>query len=127
MVNAFRAQNNMHSLTANNKLSLAAEKHSEDMAFNDFFSHTGSDGSSVSTRVTRESYGWKSVGENIAAGQTTPQKVVDAWIASPGHRENMLNSSWEHVGVGYEYLANDNGNVNYQHYWTLDFATPLLA
>lgn len=63
------------------------------------------------------------MGENIAAGQTTSQAVVDAWKGSSGHRANMLGS-WEDVGVGYEYLANDTGGVNYHHYRTMDFGTP---
>lgn len=126
LVNAFRADNGKKALVANAALSRAAEEHSEDMAFNDFFSHTGSDGSRVGQRVTEEGYAWRGVGENIAAGQTTPKQVVDAWIASSGHRANMLNA-WEDIGVGYEYLANDTGSVNAHHYWTLDFGTPLLA
>ena len=121
LVNEFRGQNGKSKLDVNTKLNAAAEGHSEDMAWNDFFSHTGSDGSRVGARVSEEGYDWRGVGENIAAGQSTPQKVVDAWKASSGHRANMLNS-WEDMGVGYEYLANDTGKVNYHHYWTLDFA-----
>jgi uncharacterized protein YkwD len=121
LVNAFRAQNGKKALTVDSKLNTAAEKHSDDMAFNDFFSHTGSDGSRVGARVSAAGYDWRSVGENIAAGQSTPQKVFDAWKASSGHRANMLGS-WEDMGVGYEYLSSDTGKVNYHHYWTLDFA-----
>ena len=121
LVNEFRAQNGKMALTVDAKLNAAAEEHSEDMAFNDFFSHTGSDGSRVGERVSEEGYDWRSVGENIAAGQSTPQKVLDAWKGSSGHRANMLGD-WKDMGVGYEYLANDTGNVNYHHYWTLDFA-----
>jgi uncharacterized protein YkwD len=120
LVNEFRAQNGKTKLDVNAALSRAAEEHSEDMAWNDFFSHTGSDGSRVGARVSEEGYDWRSVGENIAAGQSTPQKVFDAWKGSSGHRANMLGS-WEDMGVGYEYLANDTGSVNYHHYWTLDF------
>jgi uncharacterized protein YkwD len=47
--------------------------------------------------------------------------VFEAWKASSGHKDNMLGS-WKDMGVGYEYLANDTGNVNYHHYWTVDFA-----
>ena len=121
LVNEFRAQNGKTPLDVDAALTQAAEEHSEDMAFKDFFSHTGSDGSKVGARVSEEGYKWRSVGENIAAGQSTPQKVFDAWKASPGHKANMLGS-WEDMGVGYEYLASDAGSVNYHHYWTLDFA-----
>jgi uncharacterized protein YkwD len=120
LVNEFRAQNGKTKLNVNAALSQAAEEHSEDMAFNDFFSHTGSDGSQVGARVSEEGYDGRSVGENIAAGQSTPQKVFNAWKASPGHNANMLGS-WEDIGVGYEYLDNDTGSVNYHHYWTANF------
>jgi uncharacterized protein YkwD len=120
LVNEFRAQSGKKALNVNTKLNAAAEEHSEDMAWNDFFSHTGSDGSRVGARVSEEGYDWRSVGENIAAGQSTPQKVFDAWEGSSGHRANMLGT-WDDLGVGYEYLANDTGSINYHHYWTLDF------
>jgi uncharacterized protein YkwD len=121
LINEFRAQNGKTKLHVDAALSRAAEEHSKDMALNDFFSHIGSDGSRVGARVSEEGYDWRSVGENIAAGQTTPQKVFDAWKASAGHEDNMLGS-WKDMGVGYKYLANDTGNVNYHHYWTVDFA-----
>jgi uncharacterized protein YkwD len=123
LVNEFRVQNGRKTLTVDAALSQAAEEHSEDMAWHDFFSHTGSDGTRVGARVSEEGYDWRAVGENIAAGQSTPQAVVNAWKASSGHRANMLGS-WEDIGVGYEYLANDTGRVNYHHYWTMDFGTP---
>jgi uncharacterized protein YkwD len=118
LVNAFRAENGKKELKVKESLNNAAEKHSLDMALNDFFSHTGSDGSRVGARVSEEGYNWRGVGENIAAGQNTPQKVVDAWKGSSGHRANMLNDMWQDMGVDYAYLANDTGKVNYNHYWT---------
>lgn len=123
LLNVFRAENGKNSLTVDAALTRAAEEHSEDMALHDLFSHTGSDGAKLGTRISDEGYGWRAIGENIAAGQTTPQAVIDAWKGSSGHRANMLGS-WEDVGVGYEYLANDTGTVNYHHYWTMDFGTP---
>ena len=118
LVNAYRAQNGRNELNLDNRLNLAAEGHSEDMASNNFFSHTGSDGSRVGARVSDEGYDWRGVGENIAAGQTTPQKVFDAWKASSGHNSNMLNASWQDMGVGYV----ESDASRYDHYWTLDFA-----
>jgi uncharacterized protein YkwD len=118
LVNAFRMENGRKELKIKDSLNNAAEKHSVDMALNDFFSHTGSDGSRVGARVSEEGYNWRAVGENIAAGQNTPQKVVDAWKASSGHRANMLNDMWQDMGIDYAYLANDTGKVNANHYWT---------
>lgn len=44
---------------------------------------------------------------------------------SPGHRTNILNPEYQEIGVGYYFLANDTGSVNYKHYWTQVFATPI--
>ena len=46
------------------------------------------------------------------------------WMGSAGHRANILNCSFRDIGVGYTYLANDTGQVNYHHYWTQDFGAP---
>lgn len=106
------------------KLNFAADEHSQNMANQDFFSHTGKDGSSAGDRIDTAGYDWSSWGENIAAGYATPQDVVDGWISSPGHRANMLNNNFEEIGVGHFNLENDTGNVNYNHYWTQVFADP---
>ena len=121
LTNQFRAQNGLASLTFNSKLSDAAQTHSQNMAIQDFFSHTGKDGSSAGDRVTQAGYNWRTVAENIAAGQRTPSEVVDAWINSPGHRANMLNTTIKEIGVGYFFLAEDTGTANYNAYWTQDF------
>ncbi|HBY98652.1 MAG: CAP domain-containing protein [Ardenticatenaceae bacterium] len=103
-------------------LTAAARGHSQDMADNDFFSHTGSDGSTPWDRIERAGYtGWSALAENIAAGYDSPGAVVAGWMGSKGHRENLLNPAYREVGVGYSYLANDQGSVNYSHYWTQDF------
>ena len=111
-------------MVANEKLVAAARGHSNDMAINDFFSHTGSDGSSPWDRIERQGYSLASGGENIAAGYSTPASVMDGWMNSPGHRANILNCGFTEIGIGYAYLADDTGSVNYHHYWTQDFATP---
>jgi len=125
LTNAFRQQNGLRPLSYNDKLANAAQRHSVNMANQDFFSHTGKDGSSFSQRVTAAGYQWSFTGENIAAGYTTPQAVVNAWINSPGHRAAMLNPNYQDIGIGYHYLANDTGQVNYYHYWTQNFGKPL--
>ena len=65
-------------LCYNGKLIAAAIGHTLDMVNNDFFSHTGSDGSSLGSRVTDEKYEWNSVGENIASGQRNVQSVMNS-------------------------------------------------
>ena len=124
LVNQERAANGCGPVTMESRLRAAAQGHSEDMALNDFFSHTGSDGSSPWDRIHAQGYQYSTAGENIAAGYSTPESVMDGWMNSPGHRANILNCDFVHIGVGYYYLANDTGSTNYHHYWTQDFAAP---
>jgi uncharacterized protein YkwD len=123
LVNQERANNGCPALAKNTALMNAAQGHSTDMALNDFVSHTGSDGSSPGTRATRAGYNWSAWGENIAAGYSSPESVVQGWMDSPGHRANILNCGYRDTGVGYYYLANDPGNVTYHYYWTQMFGT----
>ncbi|WP_071516110.1 CAP domain-containing protein [Geitlerinema sp. PCC 9228] len=122
--NLERTQRGLSPLVPNQDLTEAAQTHSENMAFQDFFSHTGVNGADVSDRVLDEGYRYTSVAENIAAGYTNAEAVVEGWMNSPGHRENILNPDLKEIGVGYHFLANDTGDTNYNHYWTQVFATP---
>jgi uncharacterized protein YkwD len=122
--NSYRTQYGCPAVTLSQQLSSAAESHSQDMALHDFFSHTGSDGSSPWQRIAATGYEYWSAAENIAAGYTTPEAVVQAWMSSGGHRDNILNCALREIGVGYYYLENDTGSVNYHHYWTQILATP---
>jgi uncharacterized protein YkwD len=111
-------------LTQSDQLTTAARNHSADMALNDFFSHVGSNGSTFTERIEATGYQWSNAAENIAAGYSSPEAVVEGWMNSQGHRDNILNCALREIGVGYYYLANDTGEVNYRHYWTQVFATP---
>lgn len=125
LTNAERTKAGFKTLKLNSKLVNAAQNHSENMAEDDFFSHTGEDGSSVSDRVQDAGYQYSRVGENIAAGQKTAEQVVQGWMNSPGHRANILNPNFTEIGIGYEFLENDTGSVNYNYYWTQVFGNPL--
>ena len=125
LTNIERANAGLQPLTLDLQLADAAQDHSNDMAQDDFFNHTGVDGSTVGSRVTDTGYQYSTVGENIAAGQTTAEQVVEGWMNSPGHRANILNANFTEIGIGYKYLANDTGSVNLNHYWTQVFGTPL--
>ena len=125
-VNAFRAQPRSCGssdyataapLTWSCKLESAAVTHSTDMASNDFFSHTGFDGSTFATRVTAAGYSWSTVGENIAAGYTSIGTVVQGWIDSPDHCANMMNSSFQNFGSAKVV----NASSQYGVYWTQVF------
>ncbi len=121
LVNIERSRFGLDPLQIDSQLNQAAQVHSENMAYQDFFSHTGRDGSRASDRIRAAGYDKGYTGENIAAGQTTPEAVVAAWMGSAGHRENILRDGFDEIGVGYVYLENDTGNVNYNHYWTQTF------
>ncbi|MBF2049408.1 MAG: CAP domain-containing protein [Leptolyngbya sp. IPPAS B-1204] len=125
LTNNFRQQNGLAPVTLNSRLSRAAQTHSENMAFQDFVSHTGVDGSSVAQRVTATGYGWSVVAENIAAGYQTATEVVQGWINSNGHRANLLNPDVTEIGIGYYFLASDSGNENWNYYWTQVFGAPV--
>ena len=122
LTNQERARAGLPPLISDAALNAAALRHSQDMADHDFFSHTGSDGSSACGRMAAAGYSpiW-ACGENIAAGFTSPEEVVAAWMNSAGHRANILSPYYQHIGVGYVYDAGDTFGP-YYHYWTQDFA-----
>ena len=124
LVNDERVAAGCSPLNISQQLTTAALGHSTDMALNDFFSHTGSNGSSPWERITDTGYSFLLAAENIAGGYSTPEAAVTAWMNSPGHRDNILNCALEDTGVGYYFLDNDTGNTNFRHYWTQVFATP---
>lgn len=107
-------------LTWDATLEHTAYLHSSDMANYDYFSHTGLDGSSPSQRVTEQGYSWKTVGENIAAGQKTVSAVMQGWLESPGHCKNIMNGSFTQMGAA----SDTNSGSTYGIYWTQVFASP---
>lgn len=108
-------------LAWNDLLTQAAAGHSQDMMANNFFSHTGFNGSTLGQRVTAAGYNWSSVGENIAAGQASINSVVDGWIASPGHCANIMNPAFAHVGVA---CISGTSSNTFSTYWTMDLGKP---
>lgn len=82
-------------------LHMAAQVLADDMAANNFFSHTGSDGSDFVERVRRTPFAGQPVAENIAAGNQTAQGTVQQWLNSDGHCANMMNPNATKLGVGY--------------------------
>ncbi|MGW6708690.1 sigma-70 family RNA polymerase sigma factor [Streptomyces sp. NPDC054956] len=100
LVNSERAAAGCGPLKEDAQLRTAAQGHSDDMAARDFFSHTNPDGADPGKRTTAAGYRWSTYGENIAMGQQTPAQVMDSWMKSQGHRENILNCSFKDIGVG---------------------------
>jgi uncharacterized protein YkwD len=83
----------------NSLLEQAAARHANDMSQNDFFSHTGSDGSTVGRRTQEIGYQWTSIGENIALGYSSIEEVIQGWIDSPGHCELMMSADYSEIGL----------------------------
>ena len=103
-------------VTWNDKIAAAALLHSDDMATNNFFSHTGSDNSSPGDRLTREDYEWNTYGENIAVGFSSTT-VVQAWLASAAHCSIIMTPGFTEIGA-----ASAQNPYDLSHYalnWTL--------
>ncbi|WP_432187874.1 CAP domain-containing protein [Streptomyces sp. Tue6028] len=112
--NAEREKAGCSALSMNSQLTAAAQAHSEDMAKNNFFSHTGSDGSSISQRVEKAGFSPSiPTEENIHQGGSTSQAVFDSWMGSAPHKAAILNCKWKQTG-----LAGASGNL-----WTQLFGT----
>lgn len=118
LTNVIRAENGLAPVTLNSELQAAASDHSDDMAVRDYFGHVNLDGQQPWDRALEAGYDYQTVGENIAAGQLTPAEVVQAWYESASHRENILNGDFTEIGIGYTFLGNDTGSLNFNHYWT---------
>ena len=118
LINNYRAGYGLSPLTMSITLCNSSEGHSYDMAINNFFSHTGSNGSSFSDRIRAAGYFYNtSMGENIAAGYADAQSVFNAWRNSPSHDENMLSPNYHAIGIGRVY----GPGSQYGWYWTTDF------
>jgi hypothetical protein len=118
LINNYRQQNGLSTLTSTVTLENAAVWMSGDMGANDYFSHTDSLGRDPWTRICSFGYcynTWK--GENIAAGTSSAQVAFDLWKGSPGHNANMLGGNYNVIGIGRVYTAGSP----YGWYWTTDF------
>lgn len=104
-------------LAWNATLGTAAQGHSRAMANNNFFDHLDRDGRTPGDRAELAGYAGQQVGENIAAGQDTPRKVVDGWLASAGHCANLMNPQFRELGAAYATDPKSDAGV----YWTAMF------
>jgi uncharacterized protein YkwD len=111
ITNEIRKSNGLSELVADSNLTAAAAYHATDMYNQSYFDHTSKDGTDFYTRIRRFTTDYSTLGENIAKGSMTAQEVMDLWMNSDGHRANILNSGYKHVGI-----AHCNG------YFVVDFA-----
>lgn len=112
LVNVERTKRGLSPLASDWQLSRVARYKSQDMRDNGYFSHTSPTYGSPFQMMRSFGISYRSAGENIAKGQKTPAAVVRAWMNSSGHRANILNAGFTHIGVGY---------VASGHYWTQMF------
>lgn len=112
LTNQERAKAGLKALQIDTKLTQSAQAKSQDMKNKNYFSHTSPTYGSPFDQMKSMGISYKSAAENIAMGQRTPAEVVDAWMKSPGHKANIMNGSFTHIGVG----LSDSG-----YYWTQQF------
>ena len=130
LVNNERADAGLDPLLIDDQLDQAANLHTDEMIQADRMSHQLPGEAKLGERVTATGYEWGYVGENVAAGQATPEEVMYnenwGWMNSPDHRENILNPKFTHLGVGYGSDPDDDDSYNDQDtYWTQVFASEL--
>jgi uncharacterized protein YkwD len=107
LLNAERAARGLTSLTPDRRLQRAALEHGGDMVDHQYFAHEGRDGSKPAQRIRAAGYlssggAWR-IGENLAWGTgdlATPRAIMAAWMASPGHRDNILERHYRQIGFG---------------------------
>ena len=118
-VNAARRKAGFNPLTGSSLLDKAAQRHAEDMLARGYFAHKSPAGTTVRERAQAAGYDWRTIGENLAYGQTSVPEVMETWINSPGHRKNILTASFAELGVGVAMGRGADGK--YQIYWVQNF------
>jgi uncharacterized protein YkwD len=117
LTNAERTTAGLAPLQPNDSLMSAAQSYAAVLAPGACFEHTCPPVTALRDRFANAGYtDWSQIGENIAAGNTTPESVVEAWMRSPGHRENILEPNYQEIGVGVL-----NGDGKYRIYWVQEF------
>ncbi|ABX40832.1 CAP domain-containing protein [Lachnoclostridium phytofermentans] len=117
LTNSFRARNGLSALSWSDAAGTSARLHSEDMAKNNYFNHTGLDGSSPGDRMKAQGISYRSNGENIIGGYGNALFSSNGWMNSSGHRSNMLNKGFTYLGVGYA-LGGSYGNYATQNFYS---------
>lgn len=112
LTNEQRRKNGLSDLKVDIPLTNMAQKKAQDMLDNSYFSHTSPTYGSPFDMMKTFGISYRSAGENIAKGQPSAQQVVNDWMNSPGHRANILNSGFTHIGVGH---------TTSEGYWTQEF------
>lgn len=112
LTNAERQKAGLKPLQMDDKLMQTARAKSADMASKNYFSHTSPTYGSPFDQMKANGITYRAAAENIAMGQRSAEEVVKGWMASPGHRQNILTPGFTHIGIGYDAKGN---------YWTQQF------
>jgi uncharacterized protein YkwD len=121
LINEQRTSRRLPTLHASRLLDRSAQGWTNAMVSSDVFSH----GTNFAGRISAAGYVWRSAGENIATGFQTPRGVVNAWMASTGHCQNILNPTFGNVGTGVSTRA-VRGWATGSGTWTQDFALSMF-
>ena len=127
LTNARRAAAGVGPVTMHAGLIKPAKAHAEDQVgarcAQGYLTHVGTDGSRIGDRIERAGWWVNGGGENLACGHVTAEQVVQGWMDSPGHRENLLNPNWTHIGVYAINYENEPGPQNgwIGYYWAQVF------
>src|SRR5262249_34669609 len=120
LVNEERGKSGLGLLAHNATLEAEAEQYACEMIHYDFFDHVNPvTHSTLGTRARAFGYDFAVVGENLAAGQTSPEQAFHDWMNSPGHRQNILDPRFIELGVSVR------AGGDYGLYWVQEFGEPL--
>jgi uncharacterized protein YkwD len=114
-INEVRALRGIAPLSIDERLASAAQAHADDMALNNFFERTGSDGASVEDRVAAAGFQALFVLENLGAGHPTATELIRDWVDSPSHEAVLRVADGTHVGIGYA----RNPDADWTDYWSM--------
>jgi uncharacterized protein YkwD len=121
LTNIEREKHGVPPLAMSAELNKSAQFHAAFMAENDCFDHRCPNEPKVAERIRNAGYQWRMAAENIAAGDTDAAEVVESWMKSTGHRENILHPKMREIGVGYVLVDQDGGKQTLRHYWVQNF------
>ncbi len=119
LTNEERANEGIEPLVWNDKLAQAGADHCQDMIDRNYFAHNSPDGLTPGARATIAGYSWLWVGENIAKGYPTAEEVMEGWMNSPDHKDNILRPQFKEIGIAVRFDAMGIA------YWAQEFGTPI--
>ncbi|MEV4868626.1 CAP domain-containing protein [Streptomyces syringium] len=115
LVNGERRGHGCGPLRLDPQLQRSAQSHADDMAVRNYYDHNTPEGADPGFRMLAAGYHWSGWGENLLRGSLDPKSAVEGWMASHGHRHNILDCAWTDTGIGVNLSSTGP-------WWTQDFA-----